>query len=252
MVQDFRKAKMSAEHSTSTGVVASRRGRQPSLPRVKTCEICGKDWQPATRYQAARNKTCSPECNGALISQKRRGKTTAQRLPCATCGTPVYRPPSHRARNAALYCSGSCRSKTFADRCRAISALGQAAMTPEARERATAHLKGPTNPSWKGGVTYRSRKGNYVNVRYVRCPPDLLPMARTDGYVMEHRLVMARWARMTLTRTECVHHLDHDPLNNSRSNLELWPDNRSHKLAEHGRFVEGAANRWSPMDLVQP
>ena len=65
---------------------------------------------------------------------------------------------------------------------------------------------------------------------------------------MEHRLVMAEWCRYLLNRTECVHHIDHNPLNNVRSNLELWPDNRSHKLAEHGRFVEGAVCRWFPPD----
>jgi hypothetical protein len=107
-------------------------------------------------------------------------------------------------------------------------------------------MLGAANPAWKGGVTLISRKGNYVQVRFVKCPPDLLPMARKDGYIMEHRLVMARWARRHLTRQECVHHLDHKPLNNPRTNLELWPDNRSHKLAEHGRFVEGAANLWFP------
>jgi hypothetical protein len=67
-------------------------------------------------------------------------------------------------------------------------------------------------------------------------------MSRKDGYVMEHRLIMARWIGRALLRIECVHHRDHDPLNNTRTNLELWPDNRSHKLAEHGRFVIGAAN----------
>ena len=89
----------------------------------------------------------------------------------------------------------------------------------------------------------RKRRGNYVQVRYVRAPADASIMARKDGYVMEHRLVMARWVGRTLLRSEVVHHVDHDPLNNARSNLELWPDNRSHKLWEHGRFVEGAACR---------
>jgi hypothetical protein len=111
--------------------------------------------------------------------------------------------------------------------------------------RKIAHLTGPTNPSWKGGVTYRNRKGNYVSVKYVRCPPELATMARADGYVMEHRLVMADWIGRPLTRTECVHHKDRAPLNNPRSNLELWPDNRSHKSAEHGIIVSGAANLWS-------
>jgi hypothetical protein len=64
-----------------------------------------------------------------------------------------------------------------------------------------------------------------------------------NGYIMEHRLVMARMVGRPLLRTECVHHIDHNPRNNERSNLELWPSNQTHKLAEHGRDVSGAANR---------
>jgi hypothetical protein len=92
-------------------------------------------------------------------------------------------------------------------------------------------------------VTYKRPKGNYIGPRYVRCPPDLLSMARSDGYVMEHRLVMARWVGRPLTRTECVNHIDRNPRNNDRSNLELYPTNGDHKRGEVGRFVEGVANR---------
>lgn len=164
---------------------------------------------------------------------------------CATCGAEKTIPHSRRKRNKNAYCSASCRSKTFADRCRAMSAKGVAAITPEVRARATAHLRGATNPSWKGGVTYRERKGNYGSTKYIRCPIDLLPMARADGYVMEHRAVMARRCGFVLTRVECVHHLDHSSRNNGPLNLELWPCNRSHKMAEHGRILEGATNRWA-------
>lgn len=104
-------------------------------------------------------------------------------------------------------------------------------------------MYGPNNPAWKGGVTYRKRRGNYVSVKYVRCPVALMAMARKDGYVMEHRAIMAEWVKRPLTRTECVHHVDHKSLNNSRENLELWPDNRSHKMAEHGLIASGAANQ---------
>ena len=85
-------------------------------------------------------------------------------------------------------------------------------------------------------------------MRYLRAPEWAVPMARSDGYIMEHRLVMAQMCGRLMTRTEVVHHKDHNPLNNAPENLELWPNNRAHKLAEHGRFVEGAANLWWPRD----
>ncbi|HUV95969.1 MAG TPA: hypothetical protein VMV98_00725 [Acidobacteriaceae bacterium] len=109
-------------------------------------------------------------------------------------------------------------------------------------KRAKAFL-GDKNPAWKGGVIQRHRHGNYVQVRYVRAPEWARLMARKDGYVMEHRLVMANRIGRTLLRMEVVHHDDHAPLNNATTNLELWPDNRSHKLWEHGRIAEGAACR---------
>ncbi len=139
----------------------------------------------------------------------------------------MYRRPSTLAMNRGKYCSHACRNKAYPPK-------GNYNFKP---------MRGPLNPAWKGGVTYRHRKGNYVQVRYVRCPRHLLPMARGDGYVMEHRLVMARLIGRCLSRVEVVHHLDHNPLNNQPSNLELWPDNRSHKIAEWGGYAVGAVNR---------
>ena len=103
-------------------------------------------------------------------------------------------------------------------------------------------MSGPNNPAWRGGVTVMRRHGSYAGVRYVRCPDALRAMSRGDGYVMEHRLVIALAIGRPLSRTEVVHHIDHNPRNNDLANLELWPNNRLHKLAEHGRFTEGAAN----------
>ena len=167
-------------------------------------------------------------------------------IPCAKCGKVFHRPPSHVARNRAAYCSRSCRAKAHAAHLIPFANNGRGKRCPAKGNR------GPLNGAWKGGATYRKRHGNYVSVKYVRCPPDLQTMARRDGYVMEHRLVMARWVGRALTRTETVHHKDHKPLNNPRSNLELWPDNRSHKLAEHGRIAEGAANRLYLTDSAPP
>ena len=68
-------------------------------------------------------------------------------------------------------------------------------------------------------------------------------MACKDGYIMEHRLLMAGKVGRLLTRTEVVHHLDHNPLNNALTNLE--PGRRTACTGQRKvvRFVEGAANR---------
>jgi hypothetical protein len=90
-------------------------------------------------------------------------------------------------------------------------------------------------------VTIWRKAGNYLPIKYVRAPEWAKPMARKDGYLMEHRLLMAQMIGRLLTRTEVVHHRDHDPTNNALANLELWPTNRDHKLAEAGRFVPSVA-----------
>jgi hypothetical protein len=94
-------------------------------------------------------------------------------------------------------------------------------------------MTGPNNPAWKGGVTYFRKHGNYKPIKYVRCPPEYLAMARKDGYVMEHRLMVAQAIGRCLTRQETVHHDDHDPTHNVLTNFLLFATNRDHKLYEH-------------------
>ena len=149
---------------------------------------------------------------------------------CDLCATPIYRRPSTLKLNAGKYCSRSCRNKVY-----------PAPSGPNPRKG----MKMEKNPAWKGGVTYKRPKGNYTGVKYVRAPEWAKPMARKDGYIMEHRLVMAQMCGFLLTRTEVVNHKDHNPANNHPSNLELYPTNGDHKRGEVGRFVPGVANRFS-------
>jgi hypothetical protein len=102
---------------------------------------------------------------------------------------------------------------------------------------------GDANHSWKGGRYFKEDVGNYKGPAFVRCPADLPTMAKANGYILEHRLLMARAARRPLLRVEVVHHINHNTRDNRIENLELWPSNSAHKLAENGRFVEGAACR---------
>ncbi len=136
---------------------------------------------------------------------------------CDLCERPIYRRPFTLALNAGKFCSRSCRNKVH-------KCLGKRGKNP--------NLAGANNPAWKGGVTLKRAKGNYKGVKYVRCPMEYLPMGRKDGYIMEHRLVMAQSLGRLLTRTEVVHHIDHNPSNNCITNLMLFATNAEHKKYE--------------------
>lgn len=153
---------------------------------------------------------------------------------CDLCQTAIYRRPSTMLINKGKFCSRRCRNKAHP--------------APKGPNPSKGH-KMEKNPAWKGGVTYKRPKGNYSGVKYVRCPMEFLPMARKDGYIMEHRLVIAKRIGRMLTRAEVVNHKDHNPSNNHPSNLELYPTNGDHKRGEVGRFVSGVANLYQPPTL---
>ena len=159
-------------------------------------------------------------------------------LTCPVCGVEFHRSPTKRRGPRPPACSRQCRGKRDAD------LLAAMAGNMKGRKRTDAK-RGPDNPAWKGGVTYKRPKGNYIGPRYVRCPAEFLPMARKDGYIMEHRLVMARRLGRCLLRSEVVNHINHDPRDNRPENLELYPSNGDHKRGEAGRYVAGVANRLS-------
>ena len=133
----------------------------------------------------------------------------------------MYRRPAQLRQGKGRYCSRACRNT-------AHRSYGKRGPNPK--------LQGALNPAWKGGVTYWRKKGNYKPIKYVRCTAEFLPMARKDGYIMEHRLIMAASIGRCLTRTEVVHHRNHDPHDNRLCNLELFPNNGEHKREEWRRL----------------
>lgn len=139
---------------------------------------------------------------------------------CDQCGKPIYRRPSQLARQNGKFCSRACRNKAYP--------LKDGSNLPPPKF-------GEDNPAWKGGVTYFRKHGNYKTIKYVRCPKEYLSMARKDGYVMEHRLVMAVMIGRALKTEEVVHHINHDPQDNRTENLMLFPNNKLHKIYESGK-----------------
>lgn len=88
--------------------------------------------------------------------------------------------------------------------------------------------KGPTHPAWKGGKQVRH---GYVLV-WVSPEDPMRCMAHQDGYVLEHRLVMARHLGRPLAEAETVHHIDGDRSRNVIENLQL----RQGKHGKHAKF----------------
>lgn len=168
------------------------------------CHWCGGAFRvPPSRLKTA--KYCSPKCRGAFLgkqSQKRVSKT------CPACGDKFDVPECHEDRRK--YCSLDCRN-------------GDTSYLLKRSER----FRGPQNPMWKGGRVKHADGYIYRSVGVFH------PFG-SNGYVLEHRLVMERYLIETdpdspflvqlgfhryLSPDFEVHHKDEDKQNNAVLNL---------------------------------
>jgi hypothetical protein len=235
------------------------RGRAKyDYPVEKTCPICYSEWEATTSKQVENKETCSPECANAMRAWKQRGTSKEReskppeerdgmvKVECAKCGAERWERKDRVEGNN--FCSRECYQQwqkedlDMSDHLREIAPKGE--RSPEALERLSERMSGENNPAWKGGVTEKKRKGNYKQEKLVRCPDEFEKMARANGYVPVHRLKVAKELGRPLTSTEVVHHKDHDNHNNDLENLELWPNNRLHKLAEGNREEYLSERLW--------
>ena len=84
-----------------------------------------------------------------------------------------------------------------------------------------------TGSRWQGGEQL-TRAG----YRLVKLPPDhpYIGMVQANGYVLEHRLVMAEYLGRPLYEWESVHHIDGNRQHNEITNLQL-------RIGKHGNGV---------------
>ncbi|WP_367281706.1 HNH endonuclease [Azotobacter vinelandii] len=252
-----------SSHETIVSLLNEMEAKHSSLPRHfnakrvypfwKACLHCNKPFMTLNRTQALRNKTCGPACTAAMIGQanatlmpleKRKGRE----ISCVVCGALVWKPAAWLRRVSAPTCSRTCNGSLRGAEWKEHAAKGRAAWSPASEKANTLRMTGATNPAWKGGVTLRNRKGAYADqaIKYVRCPPAFLSMARADGYVMEHRLIAAQHMARPLTRAEVVHHINHDATDNRPQNLMVFATNAIHKAFEHGVVTQAL---WCGLSL---
>lgn len=149
-------------------------------------------------------------------------------------GRPKWRTftPEQIADMAALWESGE--SQTFiAKRYGTTQTIISGVLKQEGVEVATGrwkHLSGPNHPNWKGGTITIS---GYRAVILERGSPLASMTTTNQGYVLEHRLVMAQSLGRPLTPNETVHHINGDRTDNRIENLQL----RQGKHGKHQVFV---------------
>jgi hypothetical protein len=220
--------------------------RKYVFPFWKVCQNCNKPFQTLDRYQAERSQSCGKECLSSLLSKQRTGKTKplpsrkGQMVPCAVCGTEKWIPLAWLKRTKNPVCSKQCNGVLRGAEWKTHAHKGRQHWKPESESALKIRMTGETNPAWKGGLTYRKRKGAYADqpIKYVRCPLEFLSMARKDGYVMEHRLLVAQAIGRPLLRAEAVHHRNHHATENQVTNLMLFATNGEHKAYEHGAAIK--------------
>jgi len=123
--------------------------------------------------------------------------------------------------NKAIYCAcvdcgkrrwvQLCRGKPQSERCLSCALKKRNSQT------------GSANLNWKGGrhKTQKGYIGIWVSQDDFFYPMAKSPRANTGGYVLEHRLVMAKHLDRCLTKSEIVHHRNGIRDDNRLENLDL-------------------------------
>ncbi len=101
-------------------------------------------------------------------------------------------------------------------------------------------LNGENHWNWKGGKHIRG--DGYVEV-YLQPDDFFFPMAGSNHYVKEHRLVVAKSIGRCLHSWEQVHHINGDIKDNQLENL-LLRDSNSHDKKYGSAYTEGFSDGY--------
>lgn len=202
---------------------------------TKQCEHCGKDYE-RPRHRAEGARFCSRECADL---HRRSGVTTT-----CPCGEPIYGNPSRPRKFCSMDCTikygrsqprakrkdaGAQRVERWSGSCRHCGApvertraqLREAVYCSRECYQADPYREGGRPRSVEVGER-RIDRGGYVRTYVGRGDPREL----SNGYALEHRIVMADVLGRPLTSDENVHHVNGVKDDNRPENLELWVSNQ--------------------------
>lgn len=214
------------------------------------CEYCGKEFDatPKSRKKKTPNRFCSRTCKNHAMSKTvapdaaffKRSCEECKKVFDATPSRPRYEPPKRFCPDCFFRGRGKLiRSSSE----RACEQCGKKFYVPECRVRA-GRSKGKycsrpcAHQAWREGkgvpVYYGKRDGRLINVSgYVEVFRPNNPTAvrlreegkhthRSNGWILEHRLVMEQFIGRPLHPWENVHHKNGVRTDNRPENLELW------------------------------
>jgi hypothetical protein len=167
------------------------------------CEVCGKPYKRnLSDIKRYKHNFCSWGCRCAFARSYKNTLRNRVEVHCEQCGKVFTRVLSQVKRNIHHFCSLQCRNEW---RC------------------------GSNSGTWKGGIDHRGK--GYIAVKV---PKDdfFYPMADHHGYVLEHRLIMAKYMHRCLLPWEVVHHKNGMKNDNRIGNLEVLPSRTKHYSLE--------------------
>lgn len=200
----------------------------------KTCKRCNKTFDDTSKRH--RLNYCGRECKSAALADAARlavhdKNPRTPNVKCPICDKMFYREPWQMSADRTSVCSRKCMGELKAQQMKGNKFGAGLKQTLERIAHRARFIMGDKNPAWRGGVTFKKGRGKKP-YRYVKCPAEFSGMAKQQGYIAEHRLVMARHLGRLLLASEVVHHINHDTLDNRIENLQLFSNNSEHKLHE--------------------
>jgi len=193
------------------------------MNRSKVCEQCGEKLNANGKENQKR--FCSISCSAKFTRNRPR---TGEFVVCETCGKEIYQQKHQNIR----FCSRGCyyafrwknkvRVKRYCDNCNKAFYVKKSKDTARfcSQKCKFASQKGVNHPSYKGGRVIRSfpAKSGHISKYWIVRDERI---SNNHCERLEHRVIVEKAIKRQLKRTEIVHHINCDTLDNRNENLLL-------------------------------
>lgn len=215
--------------------IGSKKSQYGKLKRrdIFTCEQCG-DTELMPPARAEERRFCSTDCT----NKWRRGRRRVEyvELKCQHCGSEFEIPPAWERDGRRKFCSRDCKNSAQKGITGEEHPRYGCTHSEESKRKMSENvpdLNPPEYARWNGGRFVDG--AGYVHLHKYHLDEEEMGLAegmlKTTGYVLEHRIVMAKKLDRPLEDGEVVHHVNGDKQDNRIENLAIM--DRSEHSAKH-------------------